>query len=297
MATTQNPIVSGITGYVEQNRSELLTKSMLGGKVRGMLNLQTDVKGPTTLNLMNTDVEFGPLACGWNESGSTEYSQRTLTPCGLEVNMGFCDKNLLKTWAQHEVKVAAGQEVLPFEEKWIGSIVASVNDKLEAMIWQGESGKTNEFEGFLSILANEDDTVKVVGESGETAYEFLQRVVLAIPAQVKNAVVFCGTDLYRAFMQDMVNNNLYHYSPENGPDEYYFPGTSVKVISVDGLIGTGKVVAANPNNLFYGISADGDEDTFDLFYSKDNREWRFVLEFIAGVQVAFPDEVVLGQLD
>ena len=48
-------------------------------------------------------------------------------------------------------------------------------------------------------------------------------------------------------------------------------------------------------NLFYGVSADEDSDTFDLWYSKDNREFRLAINFIAGVQVAFPNEVVLGK--
>ena len=37
-------------------------------------------------------------------------------------------------------------------------------------------------------------------------------------------------------------------------------------------------------------------ETFDLWYSKDNQEFRLAVKFNAGVQVAFPDEVVLGVL-
>lgn len=293
---TQNPIVTGLTAYVEEHKSELLTKSMLEGKSRQMMNLMTDVKSNTTLNLMDTDVVFQGLGCGWNESGTTEFSQRVLVPVGLEVNMAFCDKNLLKTWAQYEVKVAAGMETLPFEEKWVNSLVDSVNEKLEKMIYQGQSGQTTEFEGLISILDGDANTVKVSASSADTAYEFLKGVAKAIPVQVKNPVILVSTPLYREYMQDLVAANLYHYDPANGENEYRLPATDIKVIAVEGLIGADNyVIAADLNNLFYGVSADGDEDTFDLFYSKDNREFRFVLEFIAGVQVAFPDEIVLGK--
>ena len=37
-----------------------------------------------------------------------------------------------------------------------------------------------------------------------------------------------------------------------------------------------------------------DEEKFELWYSQDFREFRLAIEFNAGVQVAFPDEVVLG---
>lgn len=293
---TLNPIVDAITGYVEEHRSELLTKSMLDGKSRRAFNLMSDVKGPTALNIMDTEVVFGELECGWNESGSTEFSQRILEPKALTVNMSFCDKNLLKTWAQYEVKVAAGYEELPFEEKWVGQILDSVNEKIENMLYFG-TGEGAEFEGIVPILDAEADTVKVDAASGTTAYDFLKEVALAIPVQVKRPVILVSTILYREFMQDLVAANLYHYDPANGENEYKLPGTDIRVIAVDGLNSEDETVAiaANMNNLFYGVSADGDEDIFDLWYSKDNREFRLAINFIAGTQVAFPNEVVLGK--
>lgn len=295
MANTNNPIVTAITGYVEEHKSDLLSKAMLDGKSRRAWNLMTDVKGPTTLNIMDTNVVFGELSCGWNESGSTEFSQRTLTPKALEVNMAFCDKKLLGTYAQYEVKVAAGLETLPFEEKWTNQILKSVNEQIEHMLYFG-TGEGAEFEGIVPILSGETSAVKVSAATSASAYEFLKDVAKAIPVKVKDPVILVGTPLYREFMQDLVSANLFHYDPANGENEYRLPGTNIKVIAVDGLIDESKTIAiaANMDNLFYGVSADADNDTFDLWYSKDNREFRLAINFIAGCQVAFPDEVVLG---
>lgn len=292
---TSNPIVTAITGYVEEHRSDLLQKAMLDGKSRRAWNLMTDVKGPTTLNIMDTNVVFGELSCGWNESGSTEFSQRTLTPKALEVNMAFCDKKLLGTYAQYEVKVAAGLETLPFEEKWVNQILASVNEQIEHMLYFG-TGVGAQFKGIVPILSGETSTVKVNSVAGTSAYNFLKSVAAAIPVKVKNPVILVGTPLYREFMQDLVAANLFHYDPADGENEYRLPGTDIRVIAVDGLIdsATTAAIAANMDNLFYGVSADEDNDTFDLWYSKDNREFRLAINFIAGTQVAFPDEVVLG---
>ena len=291
---TLNPIVTGITGYVEEHRSELLSKAMLDGRSRRAFNLMTDVKGPTTLNIMDTNVVFGELQCGWNESGSTEFSQRKLEPKALSVNMAFCDKKLLGTYAQYEVKVAAGLEEMPFEEKWTSQILASVNEQIEKMIYQG-TGTGAEFKGLIPILSAESGTVKVNVSSGSSAYEYLKEVAKAIPVAVKSPVILVSTPLYREYMQDLVAANLFHYDPANGENEYKLPGTDIRVIAVDGLNGVENVIAADMANLFYGVSADEDSDTFDLWYSKDNREFRLAINFIAGVQVAFPNEVVLGK--
>ena len=291
---TLNPIVTGITGYVEEHRSELLSKAMLDGKSRRAFNLMTDVKGPTTLNIMDTNVVFGEAQCGWNESGSTEFSQRKLEPKALSVNMAFCDKKLLGTYAQYEVKVAAGLEEMPFEEKWTSQILASVNEQIEKMLYQG-TGEGAEFKGLIPILSAETGTVKVNVSSGSSAYEYLKEVAKAIPVAVKSPVILVSTPLYREYMQDLVAANLYHFDPANGENEYKLPGTDIRVIAVDGLNGVENVIAADMANLFYGVSADEDSDTFDLWYSKDNREFRLAINFIAGVQVAFPNEVVLGK--
>ena len=292
---TNNPIVTAITGYVEEHKSELLSKAMLDGKSRRAFNLMTDVKGPTTLNLLDTNVVFGELSCGWDEKGTTEFTQRTLTPKALEVNMAFCDKKLLQTYAQYEVKVAAGMETLPFEEKWTKQILDSVNEQIEHMLYFGD-GQGASFEGIVPILSAETDTVKVNSVAGTSAYDFIKEVAAKIPVNVKNPVILVGTPLYREFMQDLVAANLFHYDPANGENEYKLPGTDIRVIAVDGLINSASTVAiaANMDNLFYGVSADEDSDTFDLWYSKDNREFRLAINFIAGTQVAFPAEVVLG---
>ena len=292
---TNNPITTGLSAYVEEHRSELLSKAMLDGRSRRAFNLMTDVKGPTALNILGTNVVFGELQCGWNEQGSTEYSQRILEPKALSVNMAFCDKKLLQTWAQYEVKVAAGFEELPFEEQWTKQILDSINEQIEHMLYFG-SGSGAEFKGIVPILSGESGTVKVNAAEGASAYDFLKDVAKAIPVQVKNPVILVSTALYREFMQDLVAANLFHYDSANGEGEYKLPGTDIRVIGVDGLNDSGSTVAiaANMSNLFYGVSADEDSDTFDLWYSKDNREFRLAVNFIAGTQVAFPSEVVLG---
>lgn len=297
-----NPITTALTAYVEEKSGELLSKAMLEGNFRKRMNIQTGVKSDTALNILNVSPEFQALSCGWSESGSTEFTQRILKPVGLEVLMGFCSKNLLKYWANYQVKVTAGLENLPFEEEWTNEIVKGVSEKLEKMIFQGASGKTNEFEGLISILDNDANSVKVNVASGTTVLNAVRQAVAALPVQVKNPKVLVSKSDYYTFIADCVDANLYHYMPNeyktDGSDlSYALPGTDIEVIACEGLQGAGKIIVADLRNLFYGISADGDEDTFSLFFEPSEREFRLVIQFVAGVQVAFPDECVIATLN
>ena len=57
---TLNPIVSGITGYVDdqKNKNQLISKSVLGANSTKYMNLNTGVKGKTNLHIMSTDFEI-----------------------------------------------------------------------------------------------------------------------------------------------------------------------------------------------------------------------------------------------
>jgi hypothetical protein len=114
-------------------------------------------------------------------------------------------------------------------------------------------------------------------------------------------VILVNMPMYNQFIQDMVNANLYHYNPGNGENEYLLPGTNIKVIGVNGLNGAFGpngdqwfAIGTTLSNLFYGVNMEDGDEIFDLWYSKDNREFRLAIEFVAGVAYAWPDEITMG---
>ena len=292
--------VTALNNYVEEKRLPLIAKSFLRGKTIDLIQIETGVLQDTALNLVSASVEFGDGAsCGWNPTDGVALSQRLLKPTFLKVNQAFCDKDLLKKWASYEVKLAAGREQLPFEEKFMEEIANAINESIEKLVWQGDSKNDNEPDGFLKILETVGSgVVSVTWTAGTTAYNKIKAVYNKIPANIvdkEDTVIFVGEETYREFIQNLVAANLYHFSPDYKAGEYMVPGTSVRVIAVNGLNGTGKIVAGRLSNFFYGVGAEDDKDTFDFWYSKDNREFRLAAYFAIAVQVAYPNEIVLGK--
>ncbi len=292
--------VSTLGNYVEEKRLPLIAKSFLRGKTIDLIQIETGVLQDTALNLVSASVEFGDGAsCGWNPTDGVALSQRILKPTFLKINQAFCDKDLLKKWASYEVKLAAGREQLPFEESFMEEIANAINESIEKLVWQGDSSHTNEPDGFLKILeTGGSGVVSVTWTAGTTAYNKIKAVYNAIPANIidkEDTVIFVGEETYREFIQDLVAANLYHFSPDYKAGEYMVPGTSIRVIAVNGLNGTDKIVAGRLSNFFYGVGAEDDKDTFDFWYSKDNREFRLAAYFAIAVQVAYPNEIVLGK--
>lgn len=305
MAQSYN--VSALSTYVDEMREKLIPKAVLGAKSADLFNLLTGVKGQTALNLIGTEVVFGDgSTCGWTESGATSLSQAILTPRALKINMAICDKVLLQKWAGYLVKVQANKldSDLPFEEIFIDDVINNVKAGIEKMIYQGDSSNASavEFDGLLKILqASGNTTVVTTGASSVSSYNFIKQVAANMPATIldkDDLVILVSMPMYVDFIQNLVSANLYHYNPGNGDNEYLLPGTNIRVIGVNGLNNTSSydyAIGGSLSNIFYGCDMQDGEEVFDLWYSKDNREFRLAIEFIAGVQVAYQNEIVLGK--
>ena len=303
MANINNPVLiekteGEIKGYVDESNESLIAKTVLGGQSVGLFNLQTGVKGATAINLLNTDVTLqSALECGFTPVGASKISRRILDPVYLKVNMEWCDKNFLDTYAQHMVKIAAGMKTLPYAEEFTSHIIAKVNAALEKMLYQGKANlQKTEFDGIMTIVsASGSGAIKVGTESG-TAWEKISKVYANVPeeAHKDDLVILVSPSLYRKFIQELVKANMYHYDASDANAQTYLPGTSVPVIPVEGLINDKKefILALRKSNVIFGTDMTNDQEKFDFWYSKDKQTFKLAIEFTAGVQVAYPEEIV-----
>lgn len=293
-----NPIVTSLKGYVdnETNKNQIIAKSVLGAKTATLLTLQTGVKGKTKINLLDTDVVFGDgTTCGFESAGSATVSQREIDPAVLKVNMEFCAREFLGTFKQYEVKLSAGylDQEIPFEEYFLNHITDKVKYAVEEMIWQGDSSQaTPQFDGLLKILAADG---ALTATKGATINESILNTYAKLPeeAHADDTVIFVAAPLFRAWVQELVANNMFHYNPNDTEGQYTLPGTNVKVISVNGLKTTGvDIVAGRLSNMFYGTDLDNSEEDVAVVYDERTETMLVKILFSAGVQVAYPEFIV-----
>lgn len=294
--------VSALPTYVEEHRLPLIAEAVLKSKSASLMNIQTDVKSSAAINLINSTPVFQEGGCGWQAQGDVTFSQRVINTGLVKINMSFCEKDLLKTWMGYEVKAGLSDESLPFEEYFINNIIDNVKAGVEKAIWQGDTASGDatlkHTDGLIKILNAASGVIKPTIATGTSAYDAIKAVYMAIPEKILDkAVILVGADTFRTYTQELVEKNFYHYSADGYPtEEFIVPGTNTRVISVNGLNGTGVIVAAALDNLFYGCDLMNDAETLDVWYSKDFQEHRLAMSFNFGVQVAYPDEVVMATL-
>lgn len=297
--------VNDISSYIQANEDMLIGKAVVGSKTAALLNLQVGVKGTSNLNLLTatSGLQDGSN-CGWTNSGGVTVSKRQITTNVLKVNQTFCDKDLIGSSLQWGIKIAAGQETIPFEQQFIDQVVKAVNYDVEKLIWQGNTngatGTTNVLmDGFIAILSGETSVVNA-SISGKTlsanTVDVINNMVKNIPDAIidrNDLVIFVGYDIYRTYVQALQAANNFHFTGELTPDmTMVIPGTNIKLIGVAGLTGQNKAYATYLENMYLGTDLENSQEVFDFWFSKDDDIHKLKISFNLGVQVAYCDLVV-----
>lgn len=306
MATT-NFIVSSLPDYVQTNRDLILkTFGLIGTGTRQRIGLQTGIKKSAYLNFLDIDpVLQDGSDCEFSPAGTVELSQREINVATIKVDLDICPKKLLGKYAEYLVRVNATADSLPFEQYIINGVIDRINEKIEKLIWQGNKTLVTDtdlkwIDGFLAQFAADADVIPVTLTGVTSAYAGITSVYLALPAAVikRGGLIFVGPELYRAFVMELVNKNFFHYSgpADAAPEEYVLPGTNVKVVNTPGLEGLYDIVGTFGQNLVYGTDMENDEEDIDLWFSRDDRVFKFTAAWNSGVAYHFPDQIAHGAL-
>jgi len=301
----ENFVVTGLPDYIQENRDVILKQfGLVGTATRRRIHIQTGIKKQAALNYLDIVPELqAGTPCGFNPSGSADLSQRVINVACIKTEMEICVENLRGKWAEYLIKTAAGDQDLPFERFIVDGIISAVNEKIENLIWQGDTTLTTNsdlkwFDGFLKQFGADSDVIDVAIASGTSAYNGILAVYMALPEEVlkRGGVIFVGPAIYRAFLQDLVALNFFHYAgPQNAaPEEFIIPGTDVRVIKTPGLAGSLDIVGTFANNLVYGTDMENDDERILIEYDKMKEAFQLKLKWCSGVAYYFPDMVVLG---
>ena len=303
----QNFDVTGLAAYIQDNRDLLIKNfALVGTATRRRISIQTGVKGKAHINFLElAAVLQDGSACAFNAADELALSQREIVTAAIKVDGEICPRTLRGTYAEYLIRINATSEELPFEQYIIDAIVAEVNKKIEKLIWQGDTASADPnlkwINGFLKQAGADANVIPVtITGTPASAYADILAVYNAAPEEAleRGLSIFVSPAEFRAFVQALVTNNYYHYSgPQDSyPDEFIFPGTDARVVRTPGLAGLASeaMLATFPRNLFYGCDVEGDSEDIDIWYSKDNRTFRYEVLWNSGVAYAFPDQIVLG---
>jgi hypothetical protein len=304
--------LAGLSTYTNQQTLPLITKSLFNARTISLINKQVGVKYVSSLNLLDTTTAFSyGNTCGFNgANNTTDFTQRNLTAVHTKVHEAICPKALEAYWMQTQLTAGSRPTTIPFEQVYAEQKVASIQKALETAVWQGDgSGSPASITGFASIFASAsvtdlnasaygwatDLSFATLRSTPGNAIALLNTFETYLPADIKgydDVAIFCGVDVFTAIKQGLVAENYFNISYLNGVENYELtlPGSNIKLYGVNGLNGTYDLYAGRTSHFVFGTDLLNEEERFEIFYAKEADEVRFVAEFKAGVQIAFPDQ-------
>ena len=299
--------LASLTAYTDQERLPLITKAVFSARTASLFTKQVGIKSAAALNLMDTDAAFqSGTACGWNvagaASGTTTFSQRTITVAPLKIQEELCPRSLEQYWMQTQLTQGSNYDGVPFEQAYAEQKALRIAEALENAIWSGSTLVT----GLLTIL-NAASGSTVSGNTNAVSGSITTSNVISIFDNIYNRipqailtrndlVMFCGWDTFRTLIGAFKANTGVMYNQVDlqglADGDIIYPGTNVRVVAVPGLLGYNRIVCSYLGNFFYGTDLLSDEEQFSIWHSRDNDSIRFQAALKCGVNTAYPDLVV-----
>ncbi len=303
-------VVSSLTDYVDQSSTDLLLPAVSQGKTATIVNLQAGVKSSAALQLFDSTVVFQDDSCAFNGSAATTFSQREIVVEGVKVQEVLCPKDLEAKWTQLLLSAGSDYSEADIPAAYMDIKMQRLQDALEVADWQSETGgaggaNLDKYDGFLHIIdtaaasvdGNVDAVTVATGITSANALNIVQGIYSVVPEAVLNAddlVCFMGWDAYRALIINITDTNFYHYVTDDAArtGELMLPGTNLKVVAVNGLTGTNRIITSRASNMYIGMDAMSDSDSIKMWESLDDQNVKSSINFKRGTQVAYPAEIV-----
>jgi hypothetical protein len=308
---------SGLSTYTKQLVKPLLTSAVFDAKTQQLIKdggiVIPNAKSAVAIPLMDTDAVFGTQSCSFDPSGTTTFSQRTVTVGKIKVEERICPKDLEAYFTQEALKAGSTYEDFgnaEFQAAYLDKKNKRIAAQLETALWQGDTGSAtanlNKFDGLIKlidagspVLANTSGFVSggvVTTVSATNVIAATEGVYKAIPVSIINkgdVKIFVGNDWYRLLILAYREKNMFSYNPQDtNAQSFILPATNIEVVAVNGLNGTGDAYAISLSNIALAVDLLDEENSYKMWYSEDNNDVRYRVEFKMGVNVAFPTEAV-----
>lgn len=278
--------VEGLSAYVADNKEVILGDIVFGnvyGNTVPMMEKQLGVKGsakihPTTIEAVLQTAD----GCGFTPEGGLTITDKEITTEQVKVNLEFCSEVLIGKFAEYKVRVGANEDALPFEGEIVEGLVKDINKQVEKKVWEK--------------LGQEGSVKSVSLTEATTAYDKVMATYMAMDERVlEDGVIFVSPTMFREYVKNLVEKNLYHYNPADGSlEEIFIPGAGVKVRKANGL--TGNVIyGTSPKNMLYATDFMGNAEEVKVWFSDDNDTYRVKVRFNYGAAFIFPELVVKGE--
>lgn len=304
-----NYVVSGLADYTNQQSLELISKAILADPTANYVQVMPGIKSAEDIHTIESNMQVQTGSAGFGASGSTTLGKVTLSVDKCKVNEILDSYALESKYTQLALNPGSILTEVPFEQYLSEEKSKALSKIIAKQYWQGDvsngTGNLALTNGLMVDMGA--DATRVVAATAGTSWNssnIIQSVQTMIAAQdvdvldSDSRVMFVSPAYYQILTEALFDGNYFHVAPDtlvNG--EFIFPATNVRIVRTYGLQGSGShnlavsgndaVLLCDTRYIYWGTDLVSDYAAFEIFYSRDNDEVRFISRYKIGASHLF----------
>lgn len=304
-----NYVVSGLADYTNQSSLELISKAILSDPTANYVQVMAGVKSSEDIHTIESAMAVQQGSAGFGASGSTTLGKVTLSVDKMKVNEILDSYALESKYTQLALNPGSILTQVPFEQYISEEKTKALAKIVAKQYWQGDSasgsGNLALCDGLIVDLAA--DATRVTAATGASDWNStniissVQEMIAAQDVDVLDSdsrVMFMSPAFYQVLVDALFAGNYFHVAPDtlvNG--EFIFPSSNVKVVRTYGLQGSSShsdavnsndiVALVDTRYIYWGTDLVSDYSNFEIFYSRDNDDVRFIARYKIGAAHLF----------
>lgn len=240
---------------------------------KGLITIAEDVNFKLALRKIQYTNGTTAYSCGFTPAGAIVLNENSLEPKKFKNDLDVCKEDFRATWSDSIMGPNASNPNAPADimEAIQMEVLGAMAEKLGTDIWQGNDSDTSEFDGFLTLWANDDDIIRVNNgitnptgpvTEANVLTQYLKPALNAVPYALrrKELIVAVSPDVAQAYAFSLATAGV-----TNGFGNTDFALNFGRyTINVDNGLPDNSVVVFEKKNLVFGTGLLADYNTFTL---------------------------------
>lgn len=313
MASVNHSNAQAFQGYVRTYAEQLFCELFYGFKTSQLAQIYEGIKGKHVI----TQLEVGDnLARRWNKNFEPVADAATHKPRVLETVLNKVDFSVVPQDYEFSYMGALRQKGQnpadwPFQAYVMDKVTAKLLQEFEYAAWRGEAVASpasgdylrETFDGYLTIIADAITATDItpVATGAISVSNIIDKLRVMWEA-VSSVYKENGTDIFMSYTMYDLYRKAYKDAYKIDPAyteitaagyrgiEYEMGNGNCRIIPINGMAGSGRVVITPRENLTIGIDSPSDV-MFNV--EQDKRELHFWMDFRMGAQILMQKDGIL----
>ena len=296
------------SNYAGKVAGEIFGKALASGDTlgRGLITVMADIDYKVSLRKVayaNGRVDY---ACGFAPQGSITLSEKELEPKKIKNQLELCKEEVRQLWSSYTMGFSAHNDKMPKDvaAAIINEVVTSTVTEIDGDIWNGVTGTSGEFDGFLTLFAADAAIIKCKASSADfansaaeiTSSNVVAKLNVAIGAmtpamrKIKDMTILVSSNVFQAYSELNIGKAI-----DNGLGGGQSLSLSYGKYVLEEVLDLpdNTVVIYGKKNLIFGTGLTQDFNRIDVKEMDDFTDMvRYNQVYTAGVQYIASEDIV-----